>query len=138
MNRTLQWKLIVGFVLVFVAGGVTGGFLAAAGARHFFSAPPEHGVVAERMRERLRVELKLTPDQLAKISPIVDKAGAQLEQIRMETGSRVHETFAAMHQEISANLDDEQRRKLQQMRARHRRWAHRRHGMASPGAESSP
>jgi len=27
MNRALQWKLIAGFLLVFVAGGITGAFL---------------------------------------------------------------------------------------------------------------
>ena len=27
MNRALQWKLIVGFILVFIAGAITGAFL---------------------------------------------------------------------------------------------------------------
>jgi hypothetical protein len=136
MNRALQWKLIAGFLLVFIAGGVTGAFFTAAVARHFFFGPPHHGLVAERMRERLRTELKLTPEQVTKISPIVDKAATQLEQIRMNTGLRVHETFAQAHREMSVYLTDEQRVRLEQMRRRHQRWMHRFHGVESPSMQS--
>ena len=117
------------------AGGVTGGFLAATMARQFFFGPPHHGMVAERMRERLRVQLKLTPEQVAKISPIIDKAGAQLEQIRMDTTRRVHETFADAHREMAPNLTEEQQAKLEQIRARHQRWMHRWHGEEPPATE---
>ena len=138
MNGALKWKIITGFILVFIAGGVTGAFLAAATARHFLFAPPGHGFVAQRMHARLRTELKLTPEQDAKISPIIDKAGAQLEQIRMETTRRVHATFAQAHEEMSPVLTDEQRVRLQQMRRRHQRWMHRLHGHESPAAELPP
>jgi hypothetical protein len=33
MNRALQWKLIAGFLLVFVAGGITGAFVGGSYAR---------------------------------------------------------------------------------------------------------
>src|SRR5437762_12964095 len=111
MNTGLKWKLAVGFLLVFVAGGVTGAFVAAAGARHFQISAERHGVAAQRMREHLRAELKLTPEQLTKISPIIDRAGEQLEQIRTDTARRVHETFAQAHKEMSSSLTDEQRTK---------------------------
>jgi len=136
MSTALKWKLIAGFVLVFIAGGVTGVFLSAAVARHCLMGPAHHGLVAERMRERLTAQLKLTPDQVAKISPIIDKAGTQLEQIRRETGRRVHETFADSHREMSAYLTDEQRAKLEQIRQRHQRWMHGRHRQQASPAES--
>ena len=37
MNRALQWKLIGGFILVFIAGGITGAFFGGLHARHLFS-----------------------------------------------------------------------------------------------------
>src|SRR3954452_9821176 len=122
MNRGLKWKLIAGFLLVFVAGGVTGAFFVATQARHFLFASPHHGIVADRMRERLRRELNLTPDQVEKISPIVDRAGSELEDIRRYSGRRVHETFVESHREISVYRNDDQRMKLQRMEARHQRW----------------
>ncbi len=78
------------------------------------------------MKERLRAELSLTPEQVAKVSPIVDKTAAQLQEIRRDTGRRVHEIMTEAHQEIAVNLTDEQRQKLQQIEERHRRWRHRR------------
>src|SRR4029079_10198870 len=95
MNRALQWKLIAGFVLVFVAGGITGAFFGGSYARdHFFELRhPER--IGGRMKERLRAELNLTPEQLTKISPIVDKSTAQLRDIRRDTDTRVREIIRA-------------------------------------------
>ncbi len=125
MNRTLQWKLIAGFILVFVAGGITGAFLGGLYARHLFFEFHRPEQIGARMKERLRTELNLTPEQVAKISPIIDKTAVQLRDIRRETGRRVHETIAEAHRQMAANLTDEQRQKLQQIEERHRRWRHR-------------
>ena len=139
MNPVLKWKLISGFLLVFIAGAGTGAFFATAQARHFMHGGPRHGMVAERMRQRLRHDLELTPEQLAKISPIIDKTGLQLEQIRMETARRVRETFAQAHREMAPNLSDDQRTRLEQMRHRHRRFLRRMHRAESPaGADATP
>jgi len=133
MNRTLQWKLIAGFILVFVAGGITGAFLGGLYARHLFFEFHRPEQIGTRMKERLRTELNLTPEQVAKISPIIDKTAVQLRDIRRETGRRVHETIAEAHRQMAANLTDEQRQKLQQIEERHRRWHHR--GFHEPPAE---
>src|SRR6266478_1889231 len=137
MNRTLQWKLIVGFVLVFVAGGISGAFLGGLYARHHFFAFHRPELIGGRMKERLRAELNLTPEQVAKISPIIDKTAAQLRDIRRDTARRVHETIAEAHRQMAVNLTDEQRQKLQQIEERHRRWRHHRRLHESP-PELSP
>lgn len=137
MNRALKWKLIVGFVIVFLAGGMTGVFVSASFAHHFFFGP-HRGMMSERMRNRLRTELRLSDEQVAKISPIIDKAAAELDAIRLETGKRVHETFAEAHRQIAADLTPEQRAKLQEIEARHRRWFHYAHGTCESTPEPSP
>ena len=124
MNGALKWKLVAGFVLVFVAGGIAGAALGGFYARHLFFDVHHSRRVGERMKERLRTELSLTPDQVAKVSPIIDKTTAQLREIRRDTGRRVHEIMTEAHKEIAANLTDEQRQKLQQIEERHRRWRH--------------
>jgi hypothetical protein len=138
MNRALKWKLIAGFVLVFLAGGMTGAFIVASQTHHLFFAP-YRGAISDRMRHRLRTQLRLTDEQMAKISPVIDKTARQLETIRTETGRRVHETFAEAHREMAADLTPEQRSKLQAIEERHRRWFHRMQGpRASPSPETSP
>jgi len=139
MNRALQWKLIAGFLLVFIAGGITGAFVGGSYARqHFFELHhPER--IAGRMKERLRSELNLTPEQAAKISPIIDKTTAQLRDIRRDTGRRVHEIIADAHRQMAAQLTDQQRQKLTQMEERHRRWRqHRFHDSSDEASSPTP
>src|SRR5213595_181388 len=139
MNRALQWKLITGFLLVFIAGGMTGAFFGEMHARRlFFEFHHNPGVMSSRMRDRLRAELNLTPEQVAKISPIIDKTAVQFREIRRETARRVHETIAEAHRQMAVNLTDEQRQKLQQIEERHRRWRHGRFPHEPPGESPAP
>lgn len=136
MNPGLKWKLIVGFVLVFAAGVMTGAFVTASQAHRLFG--PHHGVIAERMRNHLRSQLRLTDEQMAKISPVIDRTATQLENIRAETARRVHDTFAESHREIATDLTPDQRAKLQAIEERHRRFFQHRGRPHSilPSAES--
>ena len=135
MNQALRWKVIAGFILVFIAGGISGAFVGGLYARHHFFEFRHPERIGARMKERLRAELNLTPEQLVKISPIIDTTAAQLRELRRETGRRVHETIADAHRQIAPNLTEEQRQKLQQLKQRHRRWLHRRSHI--PPAESA-
>ena len=140
MNQALKWKLIVGFILVFVAGGISGAFLGGLYARHLFFEFHHPEQIGARMKERLRTELNLTPEQLAKISPIIDKTAVQLREIRRETAGRVHVTIAEAHRQMAANLTDEQRQKLQQIEERHHRWRHGRfpHELPAESPSATP
>ena len=141
MNRALQWKLIAGFLLVFIAGGITGAFIGGSYAQHQFFELHHPERIGGRMKERLRAELNLTPEQLAKISPIIDKTTAQLRDIRRDTGRRVHEVITDSHRLMAAELTDEQRQQLTQIEERHRRWRQRRFHDSSdepPSATPAP
>ena len=139
MSSTLKWKLIAGFVLVFLAGGATGVFVSATTAHHFFFGAHRHGFPAQAMRHRLQWQLRLTDDEMTKISPIIEKTGAKLEEIRGDTGRRVRETIAEAHREIAPLLTPEQQQRLKQMEERHRRWfQHHQAGRVTPAPETSP
>src|SRR5712691_522693 len=136
MNSALKWKLIAGFLLVFLAGGATGVFVSAATAHRFLFGPHRHGYAAQAMKNRLQWQLKLTDEQMAKISPIIEKTGTKLEEIRGDTGRRVRDTIAESHREIAPLLTPEQQQRLKEMEARHRRWfQHHRRGSVTPVPE---
>jgi Spy/CpxP family protein refolding chaperone len=140
MNSALKWKLIAGFLLVFAAGGATGVFVTMTMGHHFMFGH-RHGRVAQAMKNRLKWQLKLTDEQMAKIAPIVEKTGAQLEQIRGDTGKRVRDTIVESHREIAQYLTPEQQERLKQMEQRQRRWMQHRHGprqMPPDAPETSP
>jgi Spy/CpxP family protein refolding chaperone len=136
MNKSLRWRLILAFVLVFLAGGVCG-FFGALHMRGPFFAHMAPDSMAQHMKERLRVELKLTPDQMQKISPIIDRAVSQLKTTREQTMRSVHEIFTETHREMQPLLTPEQRTKLEEMEKRHRRLLHR-HGFMPPGPPPPP
>jgi Spy/CpxP family protein refolding chaperone len=132
MNRSLQWKLILAFVLVFFAGVACGFFGAARGARWMFGHR-HHGSVAEHMKRHLRTELKLTPQQVEQISPVIDRAASQLEAKREQTMREVREIFEETHRAISPFLTAEQQTKLGELEERHHRRFHRHGFMPPPG-----
>jgi Spy/CpxP family protein refolding chaperone len=131
MNNSLRWKLVVAFVLVFLAGATTGFFGAAHFGHALFFRHAAAGSIANHLKKHLRAELKLTPQQVEKISPIVDQASRQLEAKREETGRQVRAIFEQMHASISPILTPEQRELLDQMEQKHRQMV-RRHGFPPP------
>jgi Spy/CpxP family protein refolding chaperone len=126
MTRTLKWWFALALVVVFAAGLTTGLF---AGARHGRRVFVErHGaIMGERMREHLRRELQLTPEQEAQVGPVLERAATQLRSIREETQQRVAQTMNQSHQEIAPMLTAEQRERLDRIHARHVRIMRRRH-----------
>jgi hypothetical protein len=137
MNHGLKWKLIAVLLLVFIAGGMAGAFIGAAQVRHRFFHP-QSTTLSERMRRHLRVQLHLNKEQLANISPIIDKAAAQLGEIQRNTGERVRETIAQEHREIAPYLSDEQRIKLKELEARPYHWQPFRAPRRSPPQQQQP
>jgi len=141
MNSALKWKLIAGFLLVFIAGGATGVFVTMTIAHRFIFAPHPQGVVAQMMKNRLKWQLRLTDEQMTKISPIVDKTGTKLEEIRGDTGRQVRDTITEAHREIAPLLTPEQQQRLHQMEERRRHWMeHRGAGRrnATPSESEAP
>lgn len=116
MTASLKAKLIAGFVLAFLAGGAVGGFFSFHHARQWRSDYGHHPhQLTERLRDRIQGQLDLTPEQLEKIEPILDHASKQLQQIRAETGAKVRQVMAETNRELTPELTDAQRARLQQI-----------------------
>jgi Spy/CpxP family protein refolding chaperone len=122
MNSALKWKLACAFLLVFVAGGTTGAFFGFHHIRHHvILGPPKSGEVSDRMREHLRRSLDLTPEQEAKVAPIVETTSAKLEAIRLETAERVRVVMEESKKDVAPLLTPEQQKKLDKLESQHRK-----------------
>ncbi len=137
MNNVLKWKLAFAFLLVFAAGVTTGGLFSALHVKRHFLGPPHSGAVGDRMREHLRRALDLTPEQAAKISPIVDATSVKLEAIRVETAQRVRTVMEETEKQISPQLSPEQQNKLQALKLEHHKLL-KHHGFVPPPPDSPP
>jgi Spy/CpxP family protein refolding chaperone len=137
MNSALKWKLAFALLLVFAAGITTGGLFSALHVRRHFLGPPESGEVSSRMREHLRRALDLTPEQAAKISPIVDATSAKLEAIRVETAQRVRAVMEESEKQISPELSPEQQKKMQALKLEHHKIMQH-HGFLPPPPPDEP
>ena len=135
MNKSLRWRLILAFVLVFLAG-VACGFFGTVHARYFFARMDSESMT-QHMKQRLRAELKLTPEQMQQISPIIDHAASQLKTKREQTMRDVHEIFEQTHRDMQPFLTPEQRTRLEQLEKRHRHLLHR-HGFMAHGPPPPP
>ena len=132
MSSELKWKLGLAFLLVFVAGGMTGAFFGFHHlGHHVMLGPPHSGDVPDRMREHLRRTLGLTAEQEKKIGPIVDATSAKLETIRVETAERVRAVMEESKKEVAPLLTPEQQQKLDKLESEHRKMMMH-HGFLPP------
>ncbi len=124
MSSTLKWRIAVGVLVVFVAGIATGVFATAWNLQHHRGGARAE-LIAQRMRRHLTTRLGLSPEQLAQISPVIEKTAGRLDTIRRETGRRVAETMEQSRRDLAPHLTSEQLARLDQMRERRRRGMHR-------------
>ena len=136
MTSALKWKIAFVLLVVFVAGVACGFFGSMHHARKIF-VERRSSHMGERMREHLRRELDLTPEQAAKIDPILDQTSQRLDAIRDQTSKRVSETMNDSHRQIAPLLTPDQRDRLEKMHKKHRRML-RFHHMGPPGDEPPP
>jgi Spy/CpxP family protein refolding chaperone len=123
MSRSLKWRLIVGFVLVFIAGTATGLFAGAWHAREAFVGR-HGGMMGPRLRQHIQRELDLTPEQLRQVDPILREMTQQLQTIRRESGRRVAETMEQSRRALEPHLTPEQQQRMEEMKRQHMRKRH--------------
>jgi hypothetical protein len=144
MTGFSKWKTIGYAAAIFVAGGISGGALGVYEERSHLNVPPREQETALRLRNHLQSRLDLSPDQVAKIDPIIDSAASGIRSIRVDSAQRINKVLDDSYAQISAVLTPDQRVKLDQMqKERHdlieRHWSdsHRHPGPGEPRHDGS-
>ena len=107
MNQ--PWKVIVVLLGIFVAGGVTGGFITARVCKNKILNRPVPEEWAPRTLKRLVEHLGLTPDQQERIRPIVRRHMEELNRVRNHSMAQTQTIVEGMQREISEQLTPDQR-----------------------------
>jgi hypothetical protein len=126
MNQPARWKVILLLAAIFAAGAITGWAVSYGLGPRFFHGPPKPAEMQARARERYRRELKLSPEQLEKITPFIQQCGAEIEATRQEMMAKIGQSLANSEARIAGELTPEQQEKLKTLATQ--RKLHPHHG----------
>jgi hypothetical protein len=108
------WQVWLVLTAIFAFGGVCGGLAGYRIARHGSHHPPPPRDWVLRRIDRINREIKLTPEQKARIQPIVQRHIDELTKAWRQSMAGSRETVEKMEREIGAQLTPEQRAHLEQ------------------------
>jgi len=106
------WKVILAFTGIFLAGVLVGGLVTLRVVRNVAHRLPMSDQFGPQLMRRLVTQLELSPDQEAKLKPIVDQAAEELRQLRHTTQRTTESVIVRMQGDISALLTPAQKTKL--------------------------
>jgi uncharacterized membrane protein len=81
MNAVDRWKIVLTLIAIFVAGGVTGGFLTIRAMKYEMPRRSELPLGMPFAMDRWRARLHLTPEQDLKLRPIAQEADNELRNL---------------------------------------------------------
>ena len=120
------WKLTLSFALLFVIGGLCGSAITLTlGSLHRFTAKaqPQGGWEESTVRNLTR-QLSLTPDQQVKVRGPIHDAIDKIRTTRQKTLQETNEIFDQTLAGLAPLLNEEQKAKLEEFRARRKARVH--------------
>ncbi|MDC0325551.1 hypothetical protein OAM01_02220 [bacterium] len=119
MMKSLHYKTIACMTVMFLTGLVTGSVWTSSNVRVQEDEIPCYSELSELLKQRLQLELSLTPDQLAKINPEICRACSELTNIHHQTVVAGWETLRECYRSIEGFLTEEQKNKLEACETKH-------------------
>lgn len=114
------WKVILAFTGIFVAGVLVGGLVTLRWGKNFVQRQPMGEQYGPQLMKRLVTELELTPEQEAKLNPIVTAASEELRELRRSTQRTSAAVLTRMQGEIAAVLTPAQKVKFDELASKQR------------------
>lgn len=105
--------------VMFIAGVVTGNVWTSSKVKVQQAESPCYDELSAVLKERLQLELSLTPEQLAKISPEICRTCSELTNIHHQTVVAGWETIQKCYRSIEDYLTEEQKAKLNACESKH-------------------
>jgi Spy/CpxP family protein refolding chaperone len=116
MKLLRYWKVVLGLILVFVAGAVSG----AVATRHLLARGLSKALNFEHWKagtmEVLQDKLKLSPPQHQKIEQLVDERGHEIRATFATTFQQCGHTMVQLQHQIDQELTPQQREVHDQMK----------------------
>jgi Spy/CpxP family protein refolding chaperone len=114
MNSLSRVQVGIYMAAIFLAGSVTGASVKA-GFSHAKTSSSWGPPSVRRMQARLERELNLSPEQIAKIQPILARMSDDFKKIQVASVHEMAKVIQARNAEISKELTPEQQAKLKEI-----------------------
>ena len=114
MNAVKRWKVVLTLIAIFVAGGVTGGFLTIRAMKYEMGRRSETPPGTALM-DRWRARLHLTPEQDEKLSPIMQQADNELRNLRALDLPEIEGILDRAQERMNPILRSDQQQRLRQI-----------------------
>ncbi len=113
MSAIKPWLMVA---VIFLVGAVAGSALTIGLGSRFLHPPPPGGPEMRKMwMMRLTRHLDLTSDQQAKIEPIINASGLQLQALRRDEAERATKIFDETRRQLNALLTPTQQAEFAKM-----------------------
>ncbi len=126
MSLLKTWKIVVALLGIFGAGAYTGHLVTVNSARPGDERRASVKEYTHQTKERLRSELRLRPEQMARIEEIVDEAGRSLDREYSDSLDRILKILDRVDERIRPELDEDQSARYDELVARARERIQRR------------
>jgi len=142
MNVLTKWKVAVCLAAIFLAGGVSGFFVAGKVEKQKASKPLDtkelSKEVAMSFRDRCHARLNLTPEQAKKIDGIIERYSTKILSVHDEKRTCVRQMCDERNSRILAVLTPQQQEAFEQMaKERKEAWRSRENSRTkAPGPKS--
>ena len=137
MSNVTKSQAIIYLVAIFIAGAAFGTVVGYTSGKREAVVPARQKEMSERTLRRLEARLALTPEQIARVKPIVEQNSAAMQSIHRESWQRVSETFKRMNAQIAGHLTEDQKQKLEAMESERCENARKKCGAPRSNGESS-
>jgi len=115
MNAVKRWKVVLTLIAIFVAGGVTGGFLTIRAMKYEMGRRSETPPGTAFAMDRWRARLHLTPEQDEKLSPIMQQADNELRNLRALDLREIEGILDRAQERMNPILRSDQQQRLRQI-----------------------
>ena len=119
-----HWKVMLALVALFALGAATGSVITLKVVKRAIEGRTNPERLSQSLLGEYQRRLKLTPEQVDKIKPILQRTGREMRDLRSEMAGRTFQVIRASHEEIAAELTPEQREEFarlnKEMRERYR------------------
>lgn len=140
MNGRTPGRIATYVAAIFIAGAAAGGAAGYQWGRKAAFTRPQRppGDMATHMVERYKKELQLSPDQIAKVEPLVREAMDKVRSLHRENFKQTDAIMKGCGEQILALLDDRQKALYQEMEERRKRWMRERSSERDRSKTSPP